>query len=175
MGDVLNFDPNRKLQFDSNRRLEFSPGRELTFHPGRELLFNPNRDLGFGRRGVVFRGYICPICGALVSPDATKCDECGTVFEANPRASQKSAPREPESRLSKTRAEPVATAPTPPTAVRDWTTARAYCAYCGVKLHAGDAFCSNCGARAVGAAEVVGLPSRKSESVSREWREREER
>lgn len=175
MGDILNFDPNRKLQFDPNRELGFSPGRELLFHPGRGLLFNPNRDLGFGRRGVVFRGYICPICGALVSPDATKCNECGAVFEGRPRASQPTPPREPEAPMAKPPSKPPATVPTAPLANRDLPAARAYCAYCGVKLHAGDAFCWNCGARAVGTAEVVGLPPRKSESVTRDWRGPQER
>src|SRR5438552_10853028 len=86
MADLLNFNPNRKLEFDSGRPLEFDARRPLEFDAGRDLEFQPNRDLGFGRRGVVFRGYVCPICGSLVTGDAKRCTECGAVFDPAPRS-----------------------------------------------------------------------------------------
>ncbi len=96
VGELLNFNPDRKLTFDSGRPLEFDPRRRLEFDPGRGLEFSQNRDLGFGRRGVVFRGYVCPICGSLVTETATRCTECGAVFEGPPRASRPpTAGREP--------------------------------------------------------------------------------
>src|SRR5207247_10944679 len=84
MADLLNFNPNRKLEFDSGRPLEFDARRPLEFDAGRDLEFQPNRDLGFGRRGVVFRGYVCAICGSLVTEDAMRCTGCGAVFEPAP-------------------------------------------------------------------------------------------
>src|SRR5207237_1552425 len=86
MADLLNFNPNRKLEFDSGRPLEFDARRPLEFDAGRDLEFQPNRDLGFGHRGVVFRGYVCPICGSLVTEDAKRCTECGAVFDPAPRS-----------------------------------------------------------------------------------------
>src|SRR5438046_8861118 len=86
MADLLNFNPSRKLEFDVGRPLEFDARRPLEFDAGRDLEFQPNRDLGFGRRGVVFRGYVCPICGSLVTEDAKRCTGCGGVFDAAPRA-----------------------------------------------------------------------------------------
>lgn len=169
MGDILNFNPDRELAFDPQRELGFSPGRALTFDPGRSLAFHPNRDLGFGRRGVVFRGYVCPICGALSSEDATRCDECGTVFDRGDRAAGPSTPgmvpaapetgrKTPEKTRETARAPAAAPRPT------------AYCAFCGAKLHPGDRYCWNCGSRSVGDTDVVTLPPQKTERVSREWK-----
>ncbi len=170
MAGYLNFDPNRKLEFEPGRPLEFDSGRPLEFQPSRELEFQPNRDLGFGHRGVVFRGYICPICGALVAPDATSCNECGTVFEgpttppppAPPAAPERPAASRPPSAPSR---KPATSTPT----------TVAYCAYCGVRLHKGDAFCWNCGAVAKRGSEVVRLPPKKTEAVTRDWKASEER
>ncbi len=64
MPDVLEFNPNRDLAFNPNRDRLFDPERNLLFDPQRSLDFDPGRDLPFGKRGVVFRGFICPICGA---------------------------------------------------------------------------------------------------------------
>src|SRR3972149_2735506 len=69
------------LNFNSSRTLEFSASHPLLFDPNRDLIFNSDRDIGFGKRGVLFRGYVCANCGAIVSVDATSCDECGAVFE----------------------------------------------------------------------------------------------
>ena len=169
MAGYLNFDPNRKLAFEPGRPLEFDSGRPLEFQPTRELEFQPNRDLGFGRRGVVFRGYICPICGALVAPDATSCNECGTVFEGPPTPPPPTPPtvppRSPAGRPAAPLKPPASTEPPK----------IAYCAYCGVRLHPGDAFCWNCGAVAKKGAEAVKLPPKKTEPVTREWRASEER
>src|SRR5688572_9591682 len=92
MGDLLNFKPYRALEFGADRPLQFDPWRSLAFDPRRELGFAPNRDLGFGHRGVVFRGFVCPICGALVTEDAKRCIECGAVFDSTPRAAEPSTP-----------------------------------------------------------------------------------
>lgn len=164
MAGYLNFDPNRKLEFEPGRPLEFDAGRALDFQPSRELEFQPNRDLGFGHRGVVFRGYVCPICGALVSPDATKCNECGTVFEGPPTPPPPRPPAVPPRRPSTTPAPPLKT-PAGQEPIN-----LVFCAYCGVRLRAGDAFCWNCGNVTKKGSEVVKLPARKTEAVTRDWR-----
>ncbi len=163
MAGYLNFDPNRKLEFEPGRPLEFDSGRSLDFQPTREREFQPTRDLGFGHRGIVFRGYICPICGALVAPDATSCNECGAVFEGPPRPPAPTAPATP------------APPPAPRRPSTSGTPQIAFCAYCGVRLHTGDAFCWNCGAVAKKGSEVVQLPPKRKESVMRDWRSSEER
>jgi len=173
MAGYLNFDPNRKLEFEPGRPLMFDSGRPLDFLFSRELEFQPNRDLGFGQRGVVFRGYICPICGALVAPDATSCNECGTVFEGPPTPAPPTPPAAPPAARRPPVAKPPVSAPKRPS-----PPARPgilYCAYCGVQLHMGDTFCWNCGAQAKGVAEVVKLPKKKTEAATREWRRSEER
>ncbi len=171
MAGYLNFDPNRKLEFEPGRPLEFDSGRPLDFQPSRELEFQPNRDLGFGHRGVVFRGYICPICGALVAPDATSCNECGAVFEGPPSPPPPTPPATPAPPPVPTPGAP----PRRPAASQPNGPAAAYCTNCGVLLHKGDAFCWNCGAVTKRATEVVRLPPRKTESATREWRPSEER
>ena len=82
MANLLNFDSNREIGFSYHRTLNFELARDLNFDLNRELYFQPNRDLGFGKRGVLFRGYECPNCRAIVSAGATSCDECGAVFQA---------------------------------------------------------------------------------------------
>lgn len=168
MAGYLNFDSNRKLGFDPARPLEFDSGRPLEFQPSRELEFQPNRDLGFGRRGVVFRGYICPICGALVAPDAKSCNECGTVFEGPPTPPPPTPPATPPPGKRPPATKVPASAPKKPATLTK--PGVAYCAYCGVQLHAGDSYCWNCGAQAKGGSEVVRLPKKKQESATREWR-----
>src|SRR5688572_5131720 len=100
--------------------------RPLEFDSGRGLLFNQNRDLGFGRRGVVFRGYVCPICGSLVTETATRCTECGAVFEGPPRASQPSSPTDHEGRAP----EPGKAKPSTSSG-KVGKADRSFCAYCG--------------------------------------------
>ncbi len=155
VGDILNFNPNRDLEFDSGRPLEFSPGRGLEF--------NPNRDLGFGQRGVVFRGYVCPICGALVTEDTVKCPECGTVFGGEPRASPPGSPPALETTKAPGPKTPPSRAPAN------------FCAYCGARLRAGDRVCWKCGNQVRGTTEAVKLPSRTPESATRPWRGDQER
>ena len=79
--NLLNFDARRQVEFSSARELQFDLDRKLSFNHDRDLTFQPNRDLGFGKRGVLFRGYACANCGAIVSADAKSCDECGAVFD----------------------------------------------------------------------------------------------
>jgi len=162
MANLLNFDSDRKLEFDSNRPLEFDIRRPLDFDSRRALEFQPNRDLGFGRRGVVFRGYVCPVCGSLTTADATRCTECGTVFEGTPRAA---APTSPSSPAIDDRQKPPA-----PKAGKGGPPGTGFCAFCGVKLKRADVFCWNCGARATGSSEVVKLPGSKSQPVTRPWK-----
>src|SRR5881396_1594674 len=164
MADLLNFNPNRKLEFDSGRPLEFDARRPLEFDAGRDLEFQPNRDLGFGRRGVVFRGYVCPICGSLVTEDAKRCTECGAVFDSTPRSA--GPPSTPPSEAAKS-ARPA----TPPAKVGGPAASPVYCSYCGVKLKRSDAFCWNCGAKSTGSSETVKLPGKKTPPVSRDWRQ----
>jgi len=171
LGDILNFNPDRELAFDPTRRVDFDPGRSVAFDPSRSLSFHPNRDLGFGHRGIVFRGYVCPICGALVAEDARRCDECGTSFDGRERAAGPAMPPAPapparrptEAAKSPRAKEPAGTVPPPPPAA-------GFCAFCGAKLHPGDRYCWSCGSRSVGQKEVVNLPPRKETPVAREWK-----
>src|SRR2546428_5246337 len=82
MANLLNFDSNREIGFSYHRTLNFELARDLNFDLTRELYSQPNRPFGFGRRGVLSRGYECPNCRAIVSAGATSCDECGAVFQA---------------------------------------------------------------------------------------------
>ncbi|OGS46730.1 MAG: hypothetical protein A3K66_00840 [Euryarchaeota archaeon RBG_16_67_27] len=166
VGDILNFNPDRGRSFDPSRGRTFDSQRPLEFDSGRNLEFNQNRDLGFGHRGVVFRGYVCPICGAIVTEDTRQCGECGTVFEVEPRAAKPTAPALESPTLRRPEAKAPPAVPPPGTSPRG----SAYCAYCGVKLHAGDTFCWNCGTRVAGTKEVVRLPPQKDERVTREWK-----
>lgn len=77
---LLGFDTSRALNFDLNRALQFTVGRPVDFDSQRALNFDFRRGLPFGVRGVIFRGYVCPVCGAQVYADAKECDECGTAF-----------------------------------------------------------------------------------------------
>lgn len=174
MGDLLNFTPERGLTFDPDRGLAFAPERELQFNPGRALEFKPERDLGFGRRGVVFRGYVCPMCGSLVTEDVPRCAECGAEFEGTQRApgpTVPAAPSRPEARSAPRDARTAGSTPKGPKAAAT----DKFCAFCGVKLSAKDAFCWSCGARTVGSAESVRLPATKRGPVTREWRGPQER
>jgi predicted amidophosphoribosyltransferase len=78
---MLNFNLNRTLKFDTGRSVNFDINRTLEFNSDRDLEFDLNRDLGIRNRGVVFRGYVCPVCGASVAKDAINCDECSVRFK----------------------------------------------------------------------------------------------
>ena len=168
MADLLNFNPSRKLEFDVGRPLEFDARRPLEFDAGRDLEFQPNRDLGFGRRGVVFRGYVCPICGSLVTEDAKRCTECGAVFDPAPRSASPPAAVPAKSPSPPTKS----LKPTAPTAKGATPASTVYCPFCGVRLKKTDGFCWNCGAKMGGASEAVKLPQQKTQPVTRDWRER---
>lgn len=165
MNGLLNFNPDRKLEFEPGRPLQFDIRRPLEFDPGRDLVFNENRDLGFGRRGVVFRGYVCPICGSLVTETATKCTECGAVFEGPPRASRPPSLTGPEVRAPESgKAKPAAPSG------KAGKTDRVFCAHCGTALKRVDAFCSNCGKATARPREPVKLPPKKNQNMTRDWR-----
>ena len=78
---MLNFNCNRNLNFDTTRGVSFDTDRALYFDSERDLMFDVNRDLGIRMRGVIFRGYVCPVCGASVAKDAAECDECFVRFK----------------------------------------------------------------------------------------------
>ncbi|MEW5936636.1 MAG: hypothetical protein AB1665_02305 [Candidatus Thermoplasmatota archaeon] len=88
-------DGSKLLGFNPRRELSFNPRREIGFDPRRRLSFDSSRQLPFGRRGVVFRGYVCPVCGALVDPAALMCDECGVKFSARESAPPATQPVSP--------------------------------------------------------------------------------
>ena len=153
MPDLLDFNPNRGLQFDPSRGLWFDPNRKLWFDPNDGLWFDPDRDLGFGKRGPVFRGYVCPVCGASVTADQPSCTECGAVFEAKPepRIKERSSPPPglpypttppPPPPPQRHAPPPVRQYPPPPKRV-DMTN----CIFCGARIGVGDEFCWNCGNR----------------------------
>lgn len=193
MANLLNFNPSRIIEFSPNRNLDFTVDRTLVFDPNRGLGFQPNRDLGFGKRGVLFRGFACESCGALASPDATICDECGALFE-----DAKTMPRIPPERevraVTEETASPVpATLPPPASTTPLVETARAkaagrFCPNCGARSWSGDAFCWNCGFRFSGgqstappatarksavATEAIRLPQKRAKKVMKDWQETE--
>jgi len=164
MPDVLEFNPNRGLGFDSNRDLGFDSGRKLGFDPGRDRGFEPGRDLGFGKRGPVFRGYVCPICGAQVTADQPSCTECGAVFDRKgstsppkgqpgPAAHQTYAPPSPAAPRPAATPPPRRTPPPPPDRAYPLPPKRVeskFCIFCGARLTSDDTFCWQCGNRAGG-------------------------
>ncbi len=119
MTKLLNFNPYRALGFDVDRDLWFRSDRKLFFDSDRDLDFDVNRDLGFGERGIIFRGYVCSNCRALVNPMAVECNECGAVFEAR----EKKAPARPKEAEAE----------------------RPFCVYCGYPSSGSDVYCRNCG------------------------------
>ncbi|HKZ89413.1 MAG TPA: hypothetical protein VJ300_04050 [Thermoplasmata archaeon] len=175
MGDLLNFNPDRALNFDLDRPLAFEPGRSLGFNPGRDLKFETNRDLGFGRRGVVFRGFVCPICGAVTTEDAPSCTECGAAFDVGARAATPTSPATSKPEDWAPTPTPASTGPRAVSAASPTGVRSNFCAFCGVKLKTADTFCWNCGARAVGPTESVRLPTKKTPSDTRDWRGPKER
>ena len=86
---LLSFNVNRDLKFKAFRGVGFNVNRNLAFDSDRDLLFDSSRDLRFGKLGVIFRGYVCPVCGAPVAKDASKCDECDVQFEKTVTRKQK--------------------------------------------------------------------------------------
>ncbi len=164
MPEVLGFNPNRDLGFDPHRDRGFDPDRELGFDPGRERGFLTDRDLGFGKRGPVFRGYVCPICGAQVTADQPSCTECGAVFDRKGSATPPVREASPGTRW--TVAPPSSTVPPPagaspprrsppPTGTHSYPPPpkrvdSRFCIFCGARLTSDDTFCWQCGNRAGG-------------------------
>jgi len=157
MPDLLQFNPSRDLSFDWHRDLTFDSNRDLVFNPERDLSFDAGRDLGFGKRGPVFRGYVCPICGAQVTADQPSCTECGAVFE--PKAGKAHGDRTPPPpKPAASPPGPARAAPPAPAARPPPPPVRAYppppkridvqhCVYCGARVATADTFCWNCGNR----------------------------
>ena len=184
MANLLNFNSSRDLGFSHVRELQFDLNRALVFDANRELTFHPNRDLGFGKRGVLFRGYVCENCGAIVAVDATSCDECGAVFEAPKAVGVMKAPPVGTSQFERASATAPAAVPEeppaprapvvypPPPTPREIPVPRAaapptpmatppsagsasrFCPNCGARSWQGDALCWNCGARFTGSSNV---------------------
>ncbi len=172
MPDVLEFDLNRELNFDPNREVDFNWGRPVDFDPNRGLEFNPDRDLGFGKRGIVFRGFVCPVCGSGVTETDPSCPQCGAVFEPQPTSRIKAGaapkpttpapasvatpappapPEEAAPAMPRSSSPPAARIPPPPP-IRSYppTPKRIdvhNCPYCGARVSTNDAFCWNCGNR----------------------------
>ena len=185
MANLLNFNSSRDLGFDHVRDLQFDLNRKLDFDLNRVLIFDPNRDLGFGKRGVLFRGYVCENCGAIVSPDATSCGECGAEFRepkiigvmkappsmtaqfqrestATPAPVARGAPAPvsastyPPAPAPRTIAPPKPIPPPAPMAApAPAGAASRFCPTCGARSWSGDAFCWNCGARFTGSTKAV--------------------
>lgn len=138
---LLSFNVNRNLKFKEFRGVDFNTGRKLLFDVDRGLSFDVNRDLGFGKRGVVFRGYVCPVCGAPVAKDAAECDECGVQFEQNVRGRKE----KPAAQTKKwTRGERQTTKPKTRPKSGQKRRSTFECPICGKMLYVGTARCPGC-------------------------------
>lgn len=155
MPELLGFNPDRGLSFDWNRDLVFDSDRDLDFDSERDLSFDAGRNLGFGKRGPVFRGYVCPVCNAGVTADQPTCTECGAVFERKAARThwQASPPQEVPAAPAPAPATPPSTPaarPPPPPPTRSYPPPPKridvhHCMYCGARVATADAFCWNCG------------------------------
>jgi len=179
LGQLLNFNPNRDLTFNPARGVDFDVNRERQFDHDRDLQFDQERDLGFGKRGPVFRGFICPVCGAAVTETQTSCTECGANFLLNPsdrdlaapakqpkaKRPPKLKPRKPEARSDR----PVASPPRAPAPAS--APAAGACSRCGARVLTTDTFCWNCGARFAPSESVPLGPQSTEPPATRDWRE----
>ena len=146
---LLNFNLDRDLNFDAYRGVNIDVHRSLHFDKYRSLSFDLDRDLGFGKRGIIFRGYVCPACKAPVDVDASKCDGCGVRFQKEKKS--KSIPKEnrikrksPARKIPKKKTKNMNKAKpktAPARKIRD--TFR--CPICGIPLYVGTAACPGCG------------------------------
>jgi len=159
---LLNFNVNRNLKFKEFRGVSFNLNRERGFNPNRDMFFDSNRDLGFGKRGVVFRGYVCPVCGAPVAKDASECDECNVQFQKvttrKEKRSQKKnwsrgerhtkPPKKSASKKSPTRKSPPKSPASSPKApskkVAKQRRSTFQCPVCGKQLYVGTSKCPGC-------------------------------
>jgi len=180
LGQLLNFNPNRGVGFDPSDGVDFDPRRERLFDHDRDLQFNQDRDLGFGKRGPVFRGFICPACGAAVTETQTSCTECGASFLLSPSERDLAAPSK-QRRAAKRPPKPKSRKPEPPSdqpgvpqpraAPAASSPAAGACSRCGARVLTTDTFCWNCGAR-FGPSESVPLgPPSTEPPATKDWQE----
>ena len=141
MGQLLNFNPHRGLGFDPSDGVDFDIDRDRFFDADRALTFDSDRDLGFGKRGPVFRGFVCPVCNAAVTETQASCTECGATFADSPggevsrpsRKPIKKAPKVKAERRSDRRREAPAAAPAAAPAEPSASSAGA-CSRCGARV-----------------------------------------
>jgi hypothetical protein len=149
---LLGFSASRTLNFNSSRALSIPIGRQLQFDSDRDLSFDFSRELPYGKRGVLFRGYACPVCGGQVYAEAKQCDECGVAFAAPEEAGVPAKPtqsksqdfREQKNMASRLptnqpikKAQPLAAPP-----VRKPTTFQ--CPVCNTQVQNGSSSCPKC-------------------------------
>ncbi len=145
---LLSFNINRDLKFKAFRGVGFNLNRNLAFDSDRDLLFDSSRDLGFGKRGVIFRGYVCPVCGAPVAKDAAECDECDVRFERTVTRKEKRSQKKSWDRGKRQRTSPKKSgsakksSPKPPASKTRRSTFQ--CPVCGKLLYVGASRCPGC-------------------------------
>ena len=155
---LLNFNLDRELNFHAYRNIDIDAERALEFNLNRAISCDLNRDLGFGKRGIIFRGYVCPVCKASIAADAAQCDECGVTFLKNTettkkktttKSKQKTKIKPPVRKAPKQRANKK-TIPKTAKKIRDTF----MCPICGIPLYVGTASCPGCGLMFSSSAEV---------------------
>lgn len=80
MVKILDFNSDRVLGFAPNRSLWFDPNDGLWFNPDRDLSFDQTRDLPFGKKGIIFRGLQCSVCGNMDYHIESRCTKCGWTY-----------------------------------------------------------------------------------------------
>jgi RNA polymerase subunit RPABC4/transcription elongation factor Spt4 len=143
----LQFDRQRELQFDFDRNLTFDFERNLLFNSNRNLEFEFERALPYGVRGPVFRGNLCPNCGALAMIIEATCPDCGAgiLVKRKPMSPEKVAPprrqRPPkETRKPRPPKKPERVAPPPERRAK-----YEICPNCAVRMPVGTGYCPRCG------------------------------
>ena len=142
---TLKFNPNRDLGFEPSRGVDFEVRRSLSFDKSRDLLFNVDRDLEIRKRGVVFRGYVCPICGASVADDDPRCDECGVEFIQSEAKAKKQKPKAPEKKRSRPTGRRKRTSKSKRSKKKSRGTRKTFqCPVCGHGMYVGTKQCPSC-------------------------------
>ncbi len=166
----LQFDRQRKLQFDFNRDLTFDFERNLLFNSARNLEFEFQRALPFGVRGPVFRGNLCPNCGALAMIVEETCPECGAgiLVRREPMAPKRVTPPRRQRPETETRR------PRPPKEVerveRPPETRAKYeiCPNCAVRMPVGTSYCPRCGINVKQWKDYLAAMARRQQSMTRQ-------